>query len=351
METVSTPFEATLRRAELDGEPTWVLTHPDGARLVVAETGATVLAWQAPGADGTLVDLLDGYRSAAELVAQDGYRSAVLVPWSNRVRDARYTFAGVTHELAPDERVLVGADGRDVGMHGLLTSVRWTRSAVEVRDSDRAIRLEAAITPETNPGYPFSLQVTATYSLGIGAEGEARLGLELEATNVGAGPAPVTLGWHPYLRLPGHDTIDDLELTVPARSRVLTDAALIPLAGEQAFSGVTAPVRMPLGGVALDDAYTDLVPDDDGVVTTVLRSPRTGESLTVEQEPFQSQVVHVYTGDSLEREPRASVAVEPCQALTNAFNRPGSAAVVVLAPSESRQLVSDIVYRHRHRHH
>lgn len=345
METASTPFAATLEREDLDGEPTWVLTHPDGARVVVAEVGATVLAWQAPGPDGTLVDLLDGYRSGAELAAMDGYRSAVLVPWSNRVAGGRYTFDGVTHDLVPSASGALS--GRREAVHGLLAQVRWTRAQVEVRDSDRALRLEAGITPENDPGYPFSLRATATYSLGIGSEGEARLGLQLEVTNVGDEPAPVTLGWHPYLRLPGHESIDDLELAIPARSRVLTDAALIPLAGEQAFSGVGAPVRLTLGRQVLDDAFTDLVPDDDGVVTTVLRSPRTGQSLTVEQEPFQSQVVHVYTGDALERDARASVAVEPCQALTNAFNRPGSADAVRLAPGERRQLVSDIVYRHR----
>lgn len=338
----STSTVATVQDGELDGgERTWVLTHPDGARLVVAETGATLLSWQVPGPGGSLVDLVDGYRDAAELAAQDGYRGAVLVPWSNRVRDAKYTFAGVQHDLAARE----GGGAAREALHGLLTTVRWTRSRSDVRDSALALRLETRITPDTNPGYPFTLDVTATYSLGVGSEGDARLGLVLEATNSGTEAAPVTLGWHPYLRLPGHPTIDDLELVVPARSRVLTDAALIPLAGEQAFSGVAAPVRLTLGGQVLDDSYTHLVPDDDGVVATVLRSPRTGDSLTVEQEPFQSQVVHVFTGDRLERDPRGAVAIEPCQAVTDAFNRPGSAESITLAPGGRRQLVSDIVYR------
>ncbi|WP_127127154.1 aldose 1-epimerase [Georgenia sp. SYP-B2076] len=340
METASAEARATVERGALDGEPTWTLTHPDGARLVVAETGATVLAWQAPGRDGALVDLIDGYTSGAEIAARDGYRGAVLAPWSNRVRDARYVFGGVSHDLAPGE-----TDGREA-LHGLVTAVRWTRAQAGVRDSDRVLHLTATLAPGDHPGYPFALELSATYSLGIGAEGEARLGLELVAANVGDTPAPVALGWHPYLRLPGHATIDDLEVTVPARARVLTDESLIPLPGEQAYAGTAAPVRFaPLAGVSLDDAFTGLVPDDDGVVATVLRSPRTGESLTVEQEPFQARVVHVFTGDILERGPRASLAVEPCQLMTDAFNRADSAEGLVLAPGEQRQLVSDIVYR------
>jgi aldose 1-epimerase len=338
METAAPENRATVERGAFDGEPTWVLNHPDGARLVVAETGATLLAWQVPGPDGDLVDLLDGYTSAAELAAQDGYRNAVLVPWSNRVRDAVYTFAGRRHELATNE------DGE--ALHGLVTRARFSRTQAAVSDSDRMVRLHASIAPGDHPGYPFSLDVTVTYSLGLGSEGEARLDLELSVVNTGDGPAPVALGWHPYLRLPGHASVDELELTVPARTRVLTDENLVPLAGEQAYAGVTAPVRYaPPGTAVLDDAFTDLVPDEDGVVATAVRSPRTGDSLTVEQEPDQARVVHVFTGDTLERDPRASVAVEPCQLVADAFNRADTAEAVVLAPGARRQLVSGIVYR------
>jgi len=335
METTTT--RARIERGTFDGESTWVLNHPDGARLVVAETGATVLSWQAPRANGELVELLDGYASAAELAEQDGYRNAVLVPWSNRLRGGRYSFDGVEHALA--------TDGNGEALHGLLTVARFARAQVSVRDSDLAVRLVASVAPGQYPGYPYSLDVAVSYALGVGSEGESRLGVEVTVTNTGETVAPVALGWHPYLRLPGHATIDDLEIEVPARSRVLTDDAKLPLAGEAALAGVAAPVRLSLAGTSLDQAFTDLVPDDDGVVATVLRSPRTGESLTVEQDPFEARVVHLFTGDALHRDPRASLAVEPCGFMADAFNRADAADALALAPGAQRQLVSDIVYR------
>ncbi|GAA1642295.1 aldose 1-epimerase [Georgenia ruanii] len=338
MATAAPENRATVERGSFDGEPTWILTHPDGARLVVAETGATLLAWQVPGPDGGPVDLLDGYASAAELEAQDGYRNAVLVPWSNRVHGAVYTFAGQRHELAAD------ADGE--ALHGLVAGTRFTRAQVAASDSDRMVRLRTSLAPGDHPGYPFALDVTVTYSLGVGSEGEARLDVEISVVNTGDDPAPVALGWHPYLRLPGHAAVDDLDVTIPARARVLTDEDLIPLAGEQAYAGVAAPARYaPLGTAVLDDAFTHLVPDEDGVVATVVRSPRTGATLTVEQEPDQARVVHVFTGDTLDRDPRTSVAVEPCQLLADAFNRADTAKAIALAPGARRQLVSGIVYR------
>ncbi len=39
------------------------------------------------------------------------------------------------------------------------------------------------------------------------------LDVMLRARNVGTTAAPVSLGWHPYLRVPGHGTVDALELT------------------------------------------------------------------------------------------------------------------------------------------
>ncbi|MCK6209469.1 aldose 1-epimerase [Georgenia sp. EYE_87] len=333
---METTTRAGIERGTFDGESTWVLNHPDGARLVVAETGATVLSWQAPR-DGELVELLDGYASAAELAEQDGYRNAVLVPWSNRLRGGRYSFGGAEHTVATDRN--------GEALHGLLTAARFSRAQVSVRDSDLAVRLVASVAPEQYPGYPFSLDVAVSYALGVGSEGESRLGVEVTVTNTGETPAPVALGWHPYLRLPGHATIDDLEVVVPARSRVLTDDAKLPLAGDAALAGVASPVQLPLARTSLDHAFTDLVPDDDGVVATVLRSPRTGESLTVEQDPFEARVVHLFTGDALHRDPRASLAVEPCGFMADAFNRADVAEALVLAPGAQRQLVSDIVYR------
>lgn len=52
--------------------------------------------------------------------------------------------------------------------------------------------------------------------------------------NTGEATAPYTASWHPYFRL-GDDTddIDDLELPIPPRIHIGTDAALIPVKGPE----------------------------------------------------------------------------------------------------------------------
>ncbi|MDD9207291.1 hypothetical protein PU560_12560 [Georgenia sp. 10Sc9-8] len=329
-----------LETHDLEGIPTWVLTDADGARLQVSSRGAMVLSWQVPDDEGRMVELLDGYTTATELLEHDGYRNAVLVPWSNRVRDARYTWQGVERDLAPG--------GTEDVMHGLVVDATWQEVAgggdvTEPDESDTdCVSLVTAIEP--SPGYPFPLQVRATYRL-TSEDGTYRLSLDLTAFNTGAEDAPVALGWHPYVRLPGHGSIDELDLRVPAGTQIRTDDASIPLPGQDAFVPATGSETMaPLGDQVLDDAWTDLEPDGDGTVRTVLSSRRTGSSITLEQHP-SARVVHVFTGDTLQRDRRAAVALEPCQLMTDAVNRPECAEALALPPGDTRRLSATLVHR------
>lgn len=320
-----------LEHSHLGGEPTWVLTDGAGARLVVARTGATTLSWQVPGPDGEPVELLDGYRSAAELREGDGYRGAVLAPWSNRLRGSRYRWLGREHDL--------GGVADPEGLHGLVCHVPW--ALVDTDDpEDELLELWTPIAPSA--GYPFPIQVRATYALDRDTDGAHRLGLTLTAVNFSDETAPVTLGWHPYVRL--GDGVDALSLHVPARTHVRTDAALLPLPGAAALEPAAAAFD-PLGQTRLDDAFTDLRADDDGVVRTVLRAP-SGATVTLEQAPT-TRIVHVFTGDALRRDPRASVALEPCEHMADAFNRPELAQALRLEPGRRRTLEAALVYRRK----
>src|SRR5690606_16041713 len=114
------------------------------------------------------------------------------------------------------------------------------------------------------------------------------------ARNVGPTAAPVALGWHPYLRVPGHASGDGLELPVPAGRAVVTDAGLLPLAGPSDLEELAGVGPLPLAGVRLDHAFGGLRPDADGRARTLVRDPSTGQGLALWQD---RGLVHVYTGD------------------------------------------------------
>src|SRR6202007_3361683 len=77
----------------------------------------------------------------------------VLVPWPNRVRDARWTYAG--RELRLD----VTEPARGNALHGLL---QFTEHAVRER-SDAAVTLGAIIAPQH--GWPFQLDTWVRFEL------------------------------------------------------------------------------------------------------------------------------------------------------------------------------------------
>ena len=310
----------------LDAQPIVVLNDSGrGRRVRIARHGACVLGIEAT-VHGQHVELADGHRDAAELAARPGSRFAVLAPFANRVADARYRFDGTEHDLMPGATGAVRAS-----RHGFVRDADFVIGALDADEHVASVLLATHIRPQA--GYPFALDLAVRYVL-------AADGLMLEATlcNVGALAAPAFVGWHPYFRL-GNEALASWELTVPAARVIRTDADHIPLPGEAAYRPLEqAPeldFRQPraIGGTELNHTYAGLQPDADGRVRTRLRDPANGIGIAVWQE---RGVLLAYTGDTLERGARRSLALEPMESLPDAFNRPDCAEAIRLQPGAAR---------------
>lgn len=298
-------------------------------RVLAALRGATLLSWQVCDGGGWL-ELTDGYRSTAELREQSGVRNGVLAPFPNRIADGRYHFGGREYDLLP------GVQGDRIVYHGFarLASFVLERATTSAQDA-RIVLRSNEIRPGRFEGYPFALDLRVIYVIE-----RDRIGLEIEAVNVGDSPAPYAAGWHPYFQLGnGVDDIDDLELRIPGDTLIRTDQALIPLKGTDAPVGLEARPEMDfrdgaaLGRRVIDSCYSGLTFGPDSRAETALRDPETGRELRVWQE---SGFLHLFTGDTLPRDRRRSVAIEPVEVMTNAYNRKEFAAVILLTPGESR---------------
>jgi aldose 1-epimerase len=303
-----------------------VLLSNAGAEVVVARTGATLLRWSA-SAGGRVIDLVDGYLDPTEFDSQDGVRNGIMAPFVNRIAGGRYSFDGHDHDLLPGV-----ADPARLIYHGLLRLMPLTVTALRTTDSEAQVEFEGSIRADTWPGYPFNIGARIGYTLTTNG-----LRLKITGTNTGSRTAPFAAGWHPYFRL-DTDFIDDLELTVPAASLICT-RDLIPLDGADAVAPIThhpeLDFRHPqaIGTRQLDLSFTDLTAGPDGWFATILRNPATGTELRVRQERGN---MHVYTGDTLKRDRRRAIALEPVEVMTNAFNRHDCTATVELHPGQSR---------------
>jgi aldose 1-epimerase len=262
-------------------------------RAVVVEVGGGLRSYGAGGRE-----LLDGY--GPDEMCSSG-RGQVLVPWPNRLQDGSYEFEGRRLQLPLTEPTAGNA------IHGL---VRWASWRVEEREAHRAV-LAHALHPQ--PGYPFSLALQIEYALA-----ESGLTVRTTATNVGPSPCPYGAGAHPYLTL-GTPTVDPLVLRVPGRTVVTSDRRGRPT-GTTTVEGSEYDFRQAraIGTTVLDNAYTDLDRDDDGLARVELRDPGSGVEIALWVDESYRYLM-VFTGDPLPDVNRRSLAVEPMTCPPNAF--------------------------------
>ncbi|MGH6654685.1 MAG: aldose 1-epimerase [Actinocrinis sp.] len=325
----------TVTRGHAGTEPVVTVSAPDDAtRVTVALRGATLLSWQVDRL-GTPFDLTDGYRDEAELRAQDGVRNGVLAPFPNRVADGRYAFAGARHDLLP------GRSAPRLVYHGFARELPFALAEAVVQADTARLVLTSRIDPDRHPGYPFALDLDVTYQVT-----ERAVEIEIGVTNTGRLPAPYAAGWHSYFRLPG--VVDDWTLQIPAGTLVRTDDDLIPLDGADAYApldGLPAQdFRHPrdLAGRVIDACFTTLRAGTEQRAETILRHRRADDELRVWQH---SGSLHVFTGDTLARDRRRSIALEPVETVTNAFNRADSALAITLDPGARRTFRFGAAYR------
>ena len=283
----------------------WTISYQDQEAVLVG-VGGGLRRWRVGG-----VDLLDGYGSG-ELCP--GAAGQVLAPWPNRLRDGRYRYTGVAHQLPLTE------PERHNALHGLVRWLPWTL----VDRSGSSVTCECFLPAQ--PGYPWPLSLRTVYTLsGDGLSAEHRV------TNLAGVPAPFGLSVHPYLQLPGV-AVADLRLRVPAGSRLLTDTRLLPI-GAAKIDGTewdfTEP--RPIGELVLDTAFGTLRTDPDGGSTVTLTGPDgTGVAVWADASFHWWQV---FTGDTLPTDRRRrSVAVEPMTCPPDGFR--SGRDLVTLEPGE-----------------
>jgi aldose 1-epimerase len=276
-------------------------------RAVVVEVGAGLRAYTVAGRA-----VLDAYDESEMATAG---RGQVLMPWPNRLEDGTYDFDGERYQLPLTEPETHNA------IHGL---VRWVPWSVVERDENRA---QLGYTLHPQPGYPFSLELRIEYSLS-----EAGLRVTSTATNVGRRACPYGSGSHPYLTI-GTPTVDSIVLRAPGRRVLHFDERGLPLDVEP-VDGTEYDFRTAkaIGGTKLDNAYTDLARDADGLARVELSSADSSTIVSLwldDTYPY----LQLFTGDPLPSVNRRSLAVEPMTCAPNAF-RTGE-GVLVLEPGGS----------------
>lgn len=239
------------------------------------------------------------------------FASFALVPWSNRVRDARFEFEGREIRLRPNT-----PDGHAI--HGDVRKRPWNRVAADPsRPGEVAFAFESSDFADVN--FPFRFASRLACRLHEGA-----LEMHLSVTNRGSARMPAGLGFHPYFRrsiAPGEEPRLSFGATGVYRDLLPREAAG-PIGPGFDFSRERA-----FGTDVFDHCFAGW----SG--STRIEWPTSGVSATVSAtEPFRHLVLYVPAGEPF-------FAVEPVSNANDGFNLlargVADSGVRVLAPGET----------------
>ncbi len=243
---------------------------------------------------------------------------ALLFPWPNRVRGGRWWRDGIEHQLEVDEPELGHAN------HGLVRAATFRVTSVNAE----SVTVSTVVEPR--PGYPFQVGLDTTYT--TEATG---LRVDHAIRNLSAGPAPVALGAHPYVRV-GAAPAEDLQLTVHAARHLPVDATLIPVGDEPVDGSIDLREGRVLARREVNTCYHALVPQGDAFRHRVTAAD--GRAVEVWTDTSFAYV-QVYVTDQFPDSGHGltrALALEPMTAAPDALN--SGRGLRWLAPEENWDL-------------
>jgi aldose 1-epimerase len=201
------------------------LANGHGMEIRLMSYGGIILSITAPDRDGVFDDVVLGYATLEDYLADSAYMGALIGRYANRIANGRFTLDGVTYTLPRND----GTSHLHGGPHGF-HRVCWDVELFEARDHAGAVLRHTS--PNGDSGYPGTLAVQVTYTLSR----DNALTVDYHATTDRA--TPLNLTQHSYFNLAGQTGGDILahRLTLHAARFTPVDASLIPL-------GTIAPVR------------------------------------------------------------------------------------------------------------
>lgn len=219
--------------------------------------------------------------------------SFTLLPFSNRIRDARFTFQGREYDLRPNTK-----DG--LAQHGDVRNRPW--QVERVTDARLRCTFDSRDFPDLN--WPWAFTACVEYILH-----GPHLDTSVTLTNADQADMPAGMGLHPYFQRFDGDldpTLSfDAPLTYDTDERLLTVGGSRPVTPDEDYR---APSQ--IGPRHIDRTYTAW----DGIARLAWGSVLTGgRAMTLTADGVYSHLV-VYTA------PDQTLALEPVSHATDAIN-------------------------------
>lgn len=279
-------------------------TRTNAIARILPEVGFNLFELKIP-VGNRMVDVLDATADFAETGQNPNHNGIpLLFPFPNRIRGARYNWAGREYVLDG-----IHQDGQGNAIHGLVIDRPWR---VTCDDEATALgQFQLSIdAPDRRALWPADFLIEVRYD--IGGPG---LRCDVRVANPDRVPLPFGFGTHPYFRVPlaSGSRREDCLIQAPAAEEWELVGCL-PTGKRRAVSE-RKDLRegQELKGLKLDDVLTELSARD-GLVETVVMDPSAG--LQVQQvfdTAFRDLVVYTPPHGR-------SVCLEPYTCMTDAIH-------------------------------
>jgi aldose 1-epimerase len=262
------------------------LTNSHGMRARVMTYGASLQSLLVPDRNGKLADVVLGYDTLQGYLDRRQYFGATVGRYANRIAHGKFTLDGKPYNLTLND----GQHSLHGGTKGFDMQV-WKILDIKA-GSTPSVTMEY-VSPDGDQGYPGTLTVKATYTLGD--DNQLRIGYAATTDK----PTIVNLSNHTYWNLGGEGsgTVMDQLLMIPGDAITpVSDAASIPTGSITPVAGTPYDFRVakPIGRDIRDGSSQQLLfghgydmnwvvsrKEIEGRVVARVEDPHSGRVMTV----------------------------------------------------------------------
>lgn len=228
------------------------------------------------------------------------YASAILFPFTNRLKDGAYTY--------DDKNYILNLNSKEekCAIHGLVYNKQFEIISKKNTDDYACLKIGYNETKETK-GFPFKYTLQLTYTLT-----QNTLSLSVDIKNNDEKSFPFSVGWHPYFH---SSDLYNSSLSFESNKKLVLDDNMIPVS----VRDVALRKKVQIKDQPFDDCYILKSKSFD------FKTPDYHITLNTSSNEFFLQV---YTPNN----PNA-IAIEPKTGPSNSFNN--KLGLSVLKPNES----------------
>lgn len=242
-------------------------------------------------------------KNLKSLPYSSSYSSAILFPFTNRIKNGTYSFYNNEYNLELNENA-------KNAIHGLVYNKKFkiVNHKINVDFASITLSYQEIQKPK---GFPFNYDIILTYTLS-----QTELNLEVIVKNTDSKTFPFTLGWHPYFY--SSDLFNSF-LKFNSTKKVVLDPKMIPIKIDK-----ISPIdkKFQIKNKKFDDCF--IVNDKNISFETPTYSINISSSLN-------ENYIQIYTPNKTN-----AIAIEPMTGPANSFNN--KLGLKVLNPNETYQI-------------